>query len=68
MTRFVNATNFDEYSVPLRLLRYKYLLREAARVTRNELMILEPAMLHVCATTCASIARAVWHNDDALAR
>jgi hypothetical protein len=61
------AFDLDALSVPLRLPMYKKLMREAARITRNELFAIPDDTMDKRSTVCGSIARAVWHNDEKLA-
>ena len=68
LSSLVETSHLHELSVPDRLSEFKSLMRNAARLTRNEILALDPRSLQARATTCASIARAVWHCDAGLAR
>ena len=62
------AAQLDSLSVPLQLQEFKLLIREAARITRDEILasVADPGTKQLI--TLASISRAVWHGDKRLAR
>ena len=68
LENLTNASNIDELSVPLRLKEFKVLMREASRITRDEVLAGADESVAKKSTLCASVARAVWHNDTRLAR
>jgi hypothetical protein len=63
LTALVHAANLDALSVPLRLPKFKQLIREAARIARNETLSSNDSAAHPRSTIFSSIARCVWRND-----
>ena len=68
LNSLVSASRLGVMFVPDRFSEFKSLMRSAARLTRDEILALGPRSVQACATTCASIARAVWHCGARLAR
>ena len=62
----VRAANLDALSVPLRLPKYKQLIREAARIARNETLAKDELEAQARCTIFSSMARCVWRNDARL--
>ena len=59
----VRAAKLDALSVPLRLQKFKQLIREAARISRNETLTTGSDKAQARCTIFSSIARCVWRND-----
>ena len=62
----VQASNLDQLSVPLRLPKFKSIIREAARIARNDLLVNAQSHTEAEATIFGTIARCVWTNDSKL--
>ena len=62
----VNASGLQMLSVPLRLRKFKQLIREAARIARNDVLLKVQHRHESRATLYLSIARCVWRNDRQL--
>eukprot|EP00959_Pyramimonas_sp_CCMP1952_P342281 7170916-Pyramimonas_sp.AAC.1 len=63
---FLDATDFDYFSAPLRPAEFNRPIRAAARATRNKLLASPGAGPDARASARSSVARAVWHNDASL--
>ena len=68
LSSLTGSSNWHRLSLPLRLPQFKAMIREAARLTRNEILAFSCEASPSHAQILASIARAVWHKDARLAR
>ena len=66
--QMLHESDLEELALPLRHVRFKELMRQAARQVRNEILANASDDVQLKALQVASIARAVWYNDNALAR
>ena len=64
LSALVHAANLDALSVPLRPPKCKVLIREAARIARNETLVNTELNAQARSTIYSSIARCVWRNDS----
>ncbi|CAK0845855.1 unnamed protein product [Prorocentrum cordatum] len=64
----VSHADLDSYTPCVRLQELKRLIREAARLTRNDLTDVHAPCSAAALTTCRAISRAVWRNDWQSAR
>eukprot|EP00959_Pyramimonas_sp_CCMP1952_P158139 3307028-Pyramimonas_sp.AAC.1 len=58
----------DNYPPFMRLKEYKRLIREAARLTRNDMTDARAPCSAAALTLCRAISRAAWRNDWKSAR
>ena len=63
---FDSPVHLDALSVPLRLAKYKQLVREAARIARNETLTNNADEYQARCTVFASIARCALRNTGIL--
>ena len=66
LVELVRAANLDALSVPVRLPKFNQLIREAARIARNETLTKGADKAQANRTIFSSIARCVWRNDTRL--
>jgi len=63
LSALTDAACLDELSPPMRLQQHKVLIREAARIARDDSFINGATDATSLSAACATVARCVWNND-----